>query len=344
VGGDRRRSRSVPAGCHPPVIRHSPKGQGSALGPGAEFDRIRGIVRLLGDRAAGLGDDCGLIRVGDDNVALSTDVSVEQVHFRLDWINLEEVGWRATAAALSDLAAEGAEPVGVLAAVTLPAAAGESKLLELMSGVGAAAEFAGAPVLGGDLSSGPVWSVTITVVGRTRLPITRAGAQAGDGLWVTGDLGGARAALETWRRNEKPSAALRARFAHPVPRIAAGQWLARQGAHAMIDLSDGIAGDARHLAAASEVRVEIDLDALPLADGVPAAAERLGIPAGEFAAEAGEDYELLVALPSSFAGAADFVRDCQLGLTRIGTVGQGSGVRFLSRGRELQLAGFDHFG
>jgi thiamine-monophosphate kinase len=327
------------------VIRDLPgASEGSALGPGVEFDWIRGIVRLLGDRAAGLGDDCGLIRLGDEVLALSTDVSVEQVHFRLDWISLQEVGWRAAAAALSDLAAEGAQPVGLLAAVTLPAAAGEPELLELMSGVGAAAEFACAPVLGGDLSSGPVWSLAITVVGRTRSPITRSGAQPGDRLWVTGALGGARAALESWRRNQKPPSEVRARFAHPVPRIAAGQWLARHGAHAMIDLSDGIAGDARHLAAASEVRMEIDLAALPLTDGVPAEAKRLGIPEGQFAAEAGEDYELLVALPSSFDGAAEFVRDCEIGLTRIGTVGKGSGVRFLSAGRELRLAGFDHFG
>ena len=104
--------------------------QGSALGPGAEFDRIRGVVQLLGDRAAGLGDDCGLIREGDEFFALSTDVSVERVHFRLDWIGLREVGWRATAAALSDLAAEGAEPVGLLSAVTMPCGAGEPELLE----------------------------------------------------------------------------------------------------------------------------------------------------------------------------------------------------------------------
>jgi thiamine-monophosphate kinase len=327
------------------VIPNSPNPvQGSALGPGAEFDRIRGIMRLLGDRAAGLGDDCGLIREGDEFFALSTDVSVEQVHFRLDWIELQEVGWRATAAALSDLAAEGAEPVGLLCAVTMPSGAGEPELLELMSGVGAAAGFAGAPVLGGDLSTGPVWTLAITVVGRTRAPITRAGTQPGDRLWVTGALGGARAALEVWRRNEVPASEIRARFAHPEPRLAAGRWLVRHGAHAMIDLSDGLGGDARHLAAASGVQVEIDLEALPIAAGVAAEAERLRISPGEFAAQAGEDYELLVTLPARFDGGDAFVRECGLGLTRIGTAGEGSGARFLSAGREIDLKGFDHFG
>ena len=327
------------------MIPNSPNpAQGSALGPGPEFDRIRGIMRLLGDRAAGLGDDCGLIREGDEFFALSTDVSVEQVHFRLDWIGLREVGWRATSAALSDLAAEGAEPVGLLCAVTMPSGAGEPELLELMSGVGAAAGFARAPVLGGDLSTGPVWSLAITVVGRTRAPMTRVGAQPGDRLWVTGALGGARAALEAWRRREEPTSEARERFAHPEPRLAAGRWLVRHGAHAMIDLSDGLGGDARHLAAASGVQVEIDLEALPIAVGVASEAEQLGISPGEFAAESGEDYELLVAFPSRFDGADAFVQECGIGLTRIGTVGEGSGARFLSAGKEIGLKGFDHFG
>src|SRR5687768_11861908 len=94
-------------------------GAGVSLGPGPEFDRIRKITRLLGDRAAGLGNDCGLIQMDGELVALSTDVSVEGVHFRLDWISPEEAGWRSAAAALSDLAAAAAEPVGLLCAVTM---------------------------------------------------------------------------------------------------------------------------------------------------------------------------------------------------------------------------------
>jgi thiamine-monophosphate kinase len=325
------------------VIRWPPA-QGSALGPGAEFDRIRGIIQVLGDRATGLGDDCGLIQHGDEFLALSTDVSVERVHFRLDWISLEEVGWRSTAAALSDLAAEGAEPMAILSAVTLPAGAGERELVELMAGVGAAAEFAGTSVLGGDLSSGPAWSVAITVLGRTERPVTRAGARPGDELRVTGALGGARAALEAWSRGDEPGAEARARFAHPVPRVQPGQWLGRHDAHAMIDLSDGLAGDARHLAAASQVELKIALDTLPLTDGIPAEAKRLGITPAQFAAEAGEDYELLVALPPTFEGSSEFARECGIGLTRVGSVGDGTGVRFFSEAGQLRLKGYDHFG
>jgi thiamine-monophosphate kinase len=313
------------------------------MGPGAEFDRIRSIARLLGDRAS-LGDDCALLPEGDGFLALSTDVSVEGVHFTLEWIDLEEAGWRATAAALSDLAAEGATPLGVLSTVTMPAAAGESELLKLMAGVGAAAEFMRAPVLGGDLSAGPGWSVAVTVVGRAPAPVTRAGAQPGDRLWVTGELGGARLALEAWRRREEPAGLARARFARPEPRISAGLWLARHGAHAMIDLSDGIAGDVRHLAAASGVAVEIDLEKLPAVSGVAAQAKQLGISAGQFIAEAGEDYELLVALAPTFKESLAFTRECGIALTEVGFMTEGDGVRFLCEGREVDPKGFSHFG
>jgi thiamine-monophosphate kinase len=321
-----------------------PAGRSLALGPGPEFDRIREITRVLGPQGAGLGDDCGLIRQGEEFFAVSTDVSVEGVHFRPAWIRPEEVGWRATAAALSDLAAEGAEPIGLLCAVVMPGQAPESHLVQLMAGVGAAAKYAGALVLGGDLSSGPSWSVTTTVVGRTKAPITRGGAEPGDRIWVTGNLGAARAALDAWRTNQTPLPGARARFAHPEPRIAAGRWLARHGAHAMLDLSDGIGGDAGHLAAASKVALGIDLDSIPVAPEAREMAQRLGVPAAQFAAEGGEDYELLVALPPRFDAPDAFARECGIGLTRIGAVEQGSGVRFLLGGRQLELHGFNHFG
>jgi thiamine-monophosphate kinase len=323
---------------------HQVPGRSFALGPGPEFDRIRRIAQLLGPQGGGLGDDCGLVREGEEFFALSTDVSVEGVHFRPQWIGPAEVGWRATASALSDLAAEGADPVGLLCAVTMPARAPEAHLLELMSGAAAAAKSVGALVLGGDLSTGPSWSVTVTVVGRTRAPVTRGGAQPGDRLWVSGTLGGARAAMEAWRRGDQPSPGARARFAHPEPRIAAGRWLARHSAHAMIDLSDGLGGDAAHLAAASEVGLEIELHAIPIAPDIIPEAERFGVSPQQFAAEGGEDFELLVALPPRFNAASAFAQECGIALTQIGTVGEGSGVRFLLGGRPVELKGFDHFG
>ena len=325
-------------------MTRSRPGRTLALGPGPEFDRIRRIAEVLGDRGSGLGDDCGLIREGEEFIAFSTDVSVEGVHFRRDWISPEEVGWRATAAALSDLAAEGADPIGLLCAVTMPAKAAEAELLQVMAGVGAAAQSVRSMVLGGDLASGPNWSVTVTVVGRTRAPVTRSGAEPGDRLWVTGSLGGARAALEAWRRGAVPLPGARARFAHPEPRIAAGRWLARHGAHAMIDLSDGLGGDTWHIAAASGVALEIDLNAIPVAPEAAEEAGRLGVPPEQFAAEAGEEYELLVALPARFDAMDLFVRECGIPLTRIGSASEGSGVVFRLGARTLELHGFNHFG
>ena len=316
-----------------------------ALGPGPEFDRVRLIARTLGERAPGLGDDCALLPDGDRTLVLSTDISVEHVHFRLDWITLEESGWRSAASALSDLAAEGAEAIGLLAAITVPEHGTDGELTALASGIGEGAAAAGAPVLGGDLSRGPAWSVAVTVVGRAERPVTRAGARPGDGVWVTGALGGARAAIESWRRGQLPEDGARQAYARPEPRIAEGRWLAAHGARAMLDLSDGLGADAAHLAAASGVRLRLTLETVPVAPAVVAAARRLDVPMQQFAAEGGDDYELLVALPAEFGAseARAFEEGCGLALTRVGTVERGRGVRAELLGRTLELRGYDHF-
>jgi thiamine-monophosphate kinase len=316
-----------------------------ALGPGAEFDRIRELARILGEHARGLGDDCALLSDVTGTLALSTDVSVERVHFRLDWITAAEAGWRSAATALSDLAAEGAEPVGLLSAITVPEGAADMDLAALAGGIGEAAAAVGAAVLGGDLSRGPGWSVAVTVVGRAERPVTRAGARAGDALWVTGTLGGARAALEAWRRGEEPTPEARRAYAHPEPRIAAGRWLAGHGARAMLDVSDGLAADAGHLAAASGVHIRIRLESVPVAASTVTEARRLDVPVQRFAAEGGDDYELLVALPPDF-GESDvraFQSATGIALTRVGAIERGSGVRAELLGRALELHGYDHF-
>jgi thiamine-monophosphate kinase len=315
------------------------------LGPGAEFDRIRSIIAALGPAGGELGGDCALIPAGAGALAVSTDTSVEGVHFRRDWLSMEEIGWRAAAAALSDLAAAAASPVGVLAAVTAPAGSSESDIVALMRGVGAAAAAHGGRVLGGDLSRGDGWSVTMTVLGRAERPLTRRGAVPGDRLWVTGALGGARAALEHWQRGEPAPADARRAFAHPVPRIAAAARLAALGAHAALDLSDGLGGDARHLAAASTVELVIELERVPVAPAALVEAQRAGIAPGRFAAEGGEDYELLVALPPHFGerDAPELTHAAGVALTMIGAVREGAGVHFSLHGLPVELNGWDHF-
>jgi len=307
------------------------------LGRGPEFDRIRAIARRLGAHAAELGDDCALLEIGETTLALSTDVSVEGVHFRRDWLSPQEIGWRAASAALSDLAGMGASALGVLAALTVPPSEGPAIFAALMEGVGAASAAVGGKVLGGDLSRGEALSLAITVVGTTARPVRRQGAQVGDRLWVTGDLGGARAALEAWRAGRTPAPAARERFARPVPRLDAGRWLAEHGATAMLDLSDGLAGDVAHLAAASKVALVVDVGAIPLHPDVEREAFLGGETPGVFAARGGEDFELLVAMPRTFSGTD------AIPVSAIGEVHPGAGVAFFEDGFELRLSGYDHF-
>ncbi len=312
------------------------------LGPGGEFDRLRAIYASLGAVGRGLGDDCALVRIGSRTIALSIDLSLEGVHFRTEWLSFREIGWRATAAALSDLAAEGAQPLGVLVSVGLPGKGrgrGQGRrdpATEIMSGVGAATRSVGASVLGGDLVRSSRYLVDVCVLGLAARPVRRSGAHAGDGLWVTGQLGGAALALAALRAGRRLAAAVRRRFARPAPRIAAGVWLARRGAHAMIDVSDGLAADAGHVAAASGVRIEIELEGMPCWPGVtPRAAVR-----------SGEEYELLVALSPRFGerDARAFRRATGLRLTRIGRCVAGRGIGMTDHGRPTTPpAGFDHF-
>lgn len=315
------------------------------LGPGEEFDRIRSLARALGSRAAGLGDDCALVDLGGEVLAASVDLSIENVHFRRAWLSFAEIGWRCVAGALSDLAAVGATPIGVLIGIGAPGTSVSSELDQLMGGVGALLENTGGVVLGGDLNSSPVWTVSVTVLGRATRPVLRSGGMPGDSVWVTGALGGARAALETWLGGSEPAPESRECFARPSPRLRAGDWLAHNGAHAMIDLSDGLGGDLRHLAAASETAITIDLSLVPVHPSVPDVARRIGEDPRVFAAGGGEDYELLALLPPEFtpAMAKRLEVHAGIGLTRVGSVEAGSAVKLLLDGRPVDVAGYDHF-
>lgn len=322
-----------------------------AMGPGREFDAVRALLAQWGPAARGVGDDGAVLDVpAGERLVVSTDTTVEDVHFRRAWLTPEEIGWRATQAALSDLAAMGAAPMGVLLALTLPRE-WRAALPELAHGIGAATQHAGAPIVGGDVTDGDRLALAITVLGHAPRPLSRAGARPGDTLYVTGRLGGPGAALAAWLREDVPDAAARARFARPEARIAAGLWLAAHGATAALDLSDGLAGDVAHLAAASGVTCVLDLDAIPCLPGVRV----------DDALQSGEEYELLVAGPAldvaAFAAAHG-----GLTLTAIGRVEALSGVaasgavvensaqahgvvRAERAGVQVSLPGaYDHFG
>jgi thiamine-monophosphate kinase len=284
-----------------------------------ELSLIESIAAALpagGPRVVrGVGDDAAVVRVGGKLCVTSIDAMVEGVHFRLDDGSSSpfDVGWRALAGALSDLAAMGAKPGEAYIALGVSRQAGEERALELMRGAAELATATGTVLAGGDVVAAPVLTACVTVVGWAddeRELIGRDGALRGDLVGVTGRLGG------------RPD--------RPVPRLAEGRALARAGAHAMIDLSDGLASDAALMAADSGVAIEIDLGALPLDAGVSDPV---------LAASGGEDYELCVCVaPGSRADAEAAVAD----LTWIGTVAQGSGAHFRDEHGERELAGFEH--
>jgi thiamine-monophosphate kinase len=304
------------------------------LGPGGEFDLVRTMLSRWGNRAHGVGDDAALLTPpAGDQLVVSTDSSLENVHFQREWLSPEEIGWRATAAALSDLAAMAAKPLGILVAIALPRDRVDD-LGGLADGIGAAASEAGAPIVGGDLTSSEHLGITVTVMGSTSKPLRRVGARPGETLWVTGQLGGPAVAISAWSEGRQPSPESRSRFVRPVPRIAEARWLVAAGATAGLDISDGLGGDAAHLAAASGVRLIIDVDALPRAPGADVST----------AQRSGEEYELLVTTAAPFDAGA-FQRDFGLPLTQIGTVEEGdAGVDLLIGGeRVASPGGYDHF-
>jgi thiamine-monophosphate kinase len=262
------------------------------LGLLAELER-RGLI-------VGVEHDAAQLAGG---LVVTQDALVEGVHFRLDWISWRDLGWRAAAVNLSDLAASGADPEALLVTLAVPAETLLDDVVALYEGIGET----GVPVVGGDTTSASAVVISVTALGRsTRVP-GRAGAQPGGVLVVTGPLGGAGAAF----RNES--------YIRPPLRLAEGKRLAAR-AHALLDISDGLAVDAGHIARRSGVRCVLDLERVPLADG--ATIDDLGF---------GEDFELLAATGDP------------AGFVVIGQVEEGEGVELRLNGAPHLLRGFEHF-
>ncbi len=234
---------------------------------------------------------------------VTQDALVEGVHFRLDWITWRDLGFRAAAVNLSDLAAAGATPEGLIVTLGAPPETRVEDVLELYEGLAEA----GVPVVGGDTTRAGSLVVSVTAVGRSVRVPGRGGARPGDLLVVTGPLGAAGAAFR------------RGAYVRPPLRLEEGRRLAA-AAHAMLDVSDGIARDAGHLATRSGCRAVIDLDRVPLAPG--AEIEDLAF---------GEDYELLAAVAEDG------------GFPVIGRCEDGTGVSLIRDGRPVELGSWDHF-
>ena len=293
------------------------------IDPGlSELGEFGLIARLTGDLEVGPGVEVG---VGDDaailattpghKLVVTTDVIVEGLDFTAELSEPEDWGWKAVAVNLSDLAAMAAEARWAVLALTVPEQTPVDRLDRVYAGIAEACRTYGVSLVGGDVSAGPVLSLAVTALGEVERPVLRSGARPGDRLAVTGPLGAAAAGLALLRSGDPAARELLRRFpalaaAHrrPQPALTMGVALARAGATAMIDVSDGLAGDALHLAEASGVGVEVHDATVPLAPGVTEAAALLGLDPLALALGGGEDFVLAAALPR----AADLggVLDC----------------------------------
>jgi thiamine-monophosphate kinase len=307
-----------------------------------EFEVIRRISALLPpappEVLVPLGDDCAVLEIGDSTWVAASDMLVSGHHFK-DWATPEDVGYKAVAVNASDVASMGGTPRFVLASAGAP---DPETALRCSRGILEACERFGVYPLGGDTTRADALTVDVAILGElaTR-PVLRSGASPGDLLAVTGELGASAAGLLALERGMTGPERLVRRCLRPEPRLGAGRVAAGLGATAMLDLSDGLASDVRHLCDRSGVGCMVDLDLLPIKDDTRELARSLERDPEILAATGGEDYELLVCGPAPVLDA--LAKNVEVPVTLIGQITQ-SDVVFTRKSEPVEgLSGWNHF-
>jgi thiamine-monophosphate kinase len=309
------------------------------IGELGEFGLIDAVTRRLprGDAVIlGPGDDAAIVRARDGRVVASTDLLVENHHFRRDWAPAYDIGRRAAAANLADIVAMGAVPTALLVGLAAPAALAVDWALELVDGLRDECLVVGASIAGGDVSRADAVVLGITALGdlEGNPAVTRAGARPGDTVVLAGRVGWAAAGLAVLHRGFRSPRVLVEAYRRPDPPYALGPLLAAAGATSMCDVSDGLVQDLGHIAAASEVGIDIDRASLQLTDALRDVGNALNTDPYEWLLNGGDDHALVATLPPD----VEPPESCIV----IGSVTDGAGV--LLDGRPYEGAGgHDHF-
>jgi thiamine-monophosphate kinase len=310
-----------------------------SIAEAGEFGLITRVVARLESGAStllGPGDDAAVVAAPDKRVVASTDVLVEGRHFRRDWSSAADIGHRAAAANLADIAAMGAVPTALLVALCAPVDLPVAWAEQLADGLSAEAALVGASVVGGDMSSSPTLTIAVTALGDLQglAPVVRSGAQPGDVLALAGRTGHAAAGYTVLSRGFRTPKSLVEAYRRPLIPYAAGPAAARAGATAMIDVSDGLLQDLGHLATASVVGIDVHTDTFEVPGQMRDAATALGVDPFQWLLAGGDDHALVATFPASASLPAEW--------HVIGAVHEGTGVT-VDRKPWTGGTGWDHF-
>nr|WP_296073608.1 thiamine-phosphate kinase [uncultured Actinoplanes sp.] len=310
-----------------------------SIAEAGEFGLISRIVARLGTGQStllGPGDDAAVVAAPDKRVVASTDVLVEGRHFRRDWAGPTDIGHRAAAANLADIAAMGAVPTALLVALCAPTDLDVAWAEDLAAGLSAEASSVGAGVVGGDMSASPTLTIAVTALGdlQGRAPVVRSGAQPGDVIALAGRTGYAAAGYTVLSRGFRTPKALVEAYRRPFVPYGAGPAAASAGATAMIDVSDGLLQDLGHIATDSVVGVDVHTDAFQVPDQMRDAATALGVDPYHWLLAGGDDHALVATFPPAVTLPPEF--------RVIGVVHEGTGVT-VDRKPWTGGMGWDHF-